>query len=236
MERSYKLVSYLFVAILLMIVAGFYKTYFSKFPAFTGFTYVHHTHSALLLLWFAMLIIQPIFLFQKRLDLHRLLGKASYVLVPLIVWSMLVVMRMQYLRNASRMPEAKNLAFLYLPVSALIPFVTLYALAIMYRKKSALHMRYMIASAIALLGPGIGRINFGFAHFHTAVMFAFALGDVFLVGLLLYEFVKGKNYRPYLISLLICVVFHNVFPWVPNSAGWQWIAQGLVRVLDRVTL
>ncbi|MBD2705351.1 hypothetical protein IC229_32345 [Spirosoma sp. BT702] len=236
MERSYKHVSYLFVAILAIIVAGFYKSYFSKFPVFTGFTYVHHTHSLLLLLWFVMLIIQPILIYQKRLDLHRLIGKASYVLVPLIVWSMLAVMRKQYLRNLPNMPEVRNLASLYLPVSALIPFVTLYVLAIIYCKKPALHMRYMIASAIALLGPGIGRINFGFADFKTAVMFAFALGDVFLVGLLIYEFTKGKNYRPYLISLLICAVFHYAFPWAPNSAGWEWVAQGLVRLFSIATL
>lgn len=236
MERSYKHVSYLFIAILAIIVAGFYNSYFSKFPVFTGLSSVHHTHSILLLLWFAMLIIQPILIYQKRLDLHRLMGKASYVLVPLIIWSMLALMRKQYLRNLPKMPEARNLAFLYLPVSALIPFVTLYVLAIIYRKKSALHMRYMIASAIALLGPAIGRINFGFAHFDTAVMFAFALGDVFLVGLLAYEFVKGKNYRPYLVSLLICLIFHNAFPWAPNSAGWQWIAQGFVRLFGSTEL
>ena len=236
MERSYRHVSYLFVTILAIIVAGFYKSYFSKFPVFTGLSYVHHTHSILLLLWLAMLIIQPILIYQKRLDLHRLIGKASYVLVPLIVWSMVAVMRKQYLRNLPKMPEARNLASLYLPVSALIPFVTLYILAIVYRKKSALHMRYMITSAVALLGPAIGRIRFGIHDFNLAVLFAFALGDVFLVGLLVYEYVKGKNYRPYLVSLLICVIFHNAFPWVPNSAGWQWIAQGLVSLFGNTAL
>ncbi|GAB3942205.1 hypothetical protein GCM10028805_06460 [Spirosoma harenae] len=236
MERSYKHVSYLFVAMLAIIIAGFYKNYFGKFPVFAGLSYVHHTHTMLLLLWFAMLIIQPILIYQKRLDLHRFIGKASYVLVPMIVWSMLAVMRRQYLRNLPKMPEARNLASLYLPVSALIPFVTLYVLAIIYRKTPALHMLYMIASAIALLGPAIGRINFGFADFKLAVLFAFALGDVFLVGLLIYEFVKVKNYRPYLLSLLICMLFYDAFPWVPNSAGWQWIAQGFVRLFGIAAL
>ena len=156
MERAYKNVSYFFVAILAILVFGFYKSYFSKFPTFAEFTNVHHAHTLLLLLWFGMLIIQPILIYQKRLDLHRLLGKASYVLVPLIVWSMLVAMRTQYVNNLQRMPEAQNIAFLYLPASALIPFVALYSLAIVYRKKPALHMRYMIASAVALLGPGVG--------------------------------------------------------------------------------
>ena len=227
MERAYKNVSYFFVVILAILVVGFWKSYFSRFPVFDSLTYVHHTHTLLLMLWFAMLIVQPILIYQKRLDLHRLFGKFSYVLVPLLVWSMVAAMQTQYLRNMPRIPEAQNLAFLYLPVSALIPFVTLYVLAIIYRKKPAPHMRYMIASAVALLGPGVGRINFGITDFNTAVMFAFALCDVFLVGLLAYEYIRGKNYRPYLIALLICVMFHNAFPWVPNSAGWQWLARGV---------
>lgn len=230
MERAYKNVSYFFVALLAILVVGFWKSYFSQFPTFTKFTYVHHTHTLLLLLWFAMLILQPILIYQKRLDLHRLLGKASYVLVPLLVWSMLAAIKTQYVNNLPRMPQAQNLAFLYLPVAALIPFVTLYVLAIVYRKKPALHMRYMIASAVALVGPGMGRIRFGIHDFNMAVMFAFALCDVFLVGLLVYEYVKGKNYRPYLVSLLICIVFHNAFPWIPNSSGWQSIAKGWVAL------
>lgn len=230
MERAYKHVSYFFVAILTILFIGFYKSYFSQFPLFTGFTVVHHTHLILLLLWFAMLIIQPILIYRKRLDWHRLIGKASYVLVPLLIWSMLGVMETQYVKNIPRMPEAQNLAFLYLPTSALIPFVTLYILAIIYRKKPALHMRYIIASAVALLGPGVGRINFGIQDFNTAVMFAFALCDVFLVGLLIYEYTKGKNYRPYLISLTICLLFHYAFPWFPGSAIWQTLAKGVVWI------
>ena len=212
MERAYKNVSFFFVVILAILVFGFWKSYFSRFPVFDSLIYVHHTHTLLLLLWFAMLIVQPILIYQKQLDLHRLVGKFSYLLVPLLVWSMVAAMRTQYLKNMPRIPEAQNLAFLYLPVSALIPFVTLYILAIVYRKKPALHMHYMIATAVALLGPGIGRIRFGITDFNTAVMFAFALCDVFLVGLIVYDYMKGKNSPPYLVSLIICVVFHNAFP------------------------
>jgi hypothetical protein len=231
MERSYKNVSYFFVATLAIVVAGFYKSYFSQFPTFSGLTYVHHIHTVLLLLWFAMLIVQPILIYQKRIDLHRLVGKFSYVLVPIIILSLLAVMKIQYLKNAPRMPEMQNLAFLYLPTSALIPFVTLYVLAIVFKEHPASHMRYMIASAVALLGPGVGRINLGFTDFNTAVMVAFALCDVLLVGLLIYEYTKGKNYYPYLVSLLICSIFHYAFPWVPGSAIWQGFAKGAANWL-----
>ncbi|MEO6286830.1 MAG: hypothetical protein ABIN80_05170 [Dyadobacter sp.] len=231
MERTYKHVSYFFVVILAILVFGFYNSYFSRFPNFTGLTYVHHAHTLLLLLWFAMLITQPILIYQKKPDMHRFIGKLSYVLFPLIVLSMLAAMKNQYFKLLPQMPEAQSLAFLYLPTAALIPFVTLYILAIAFRKQPPKHMRYMIASAVALLGPGVGRINFGIADFNTAVMFAFALCDAFLVGLLIYEYVKEKYYYPYVISLLICAAFHYAFPWVPASSMWQGFAHAVVHGL-----
>ena len=163
--------------------------------------------------------------------MHRLVGKMSYFLVPLLVGSMLAAMKTQYLKNAPRMPEMQNLAFLYLPTSALIPFVTLYIIAVAYRKQSAKHMRYIIASAVALLGPGVGRLNLGITDFNMAVMFAFGLCDAFLIGLLIYEYTKGKHYYPYLVSLSICAIFHYAFPWVPGSAIWQGLAKTVVHWL-----
>ncbi|MCF0042024.1 hypothetical protein [Dyadobacter fanqingshengii] len=59
-------------------------------------------------------------------------------------------------------------------------------------------------------------------------MVAFALCDVLLVGLLIYEYTKGKNYYTYLVSLFICSIFHYAFPWVPGSAIWQGFAKGVV--------
>ncbi len=201
MECAYRNVSYFFVAILAIIIVGFYPHYFVHFADFAGFTYVHHTHTVLLLLWFAMLIVQPILIYQQRLDLHCLLGKTSYVLMPLIVGSMLAAIKTGYVKSLLRLPQAQNLASLYLPISALIPFGTLYILAIVYRKRPALLMRYMIALAVALLGPGVGRIPLDITDFNTAIMVAFALCDVWLLGLLLQEYTKGKVYQPYLLSL-----------------------------------
>ncbi len=80
------------------------------------------------------------------------------------------------------------------------------------------------------VGPGLGRINFGFTDFNTAVMVAFALCDIFLVGLIAYDYAKGKNYGPYLVATLIWVLFHSAFPWVPNSVGWQLLARGFVQL------
>jgi hypothetical protein len=47
MEQSYKNITYLFIAIFMVIFAGFYKTYFGLFPTFDEVTITQHIHSAL---------------------------------------------------------------------------------------------------------------------------------------------------------------------------------------------
>jgi len=144
---------------------------------------------------------------------------------------MLAVMKVQYLKGqANHLPEKDILAFLYLPASALIPFVITYLLAIYYKRQPASHMRYIIAGAVTLLGPSIGRINFGIENITTAIIFAFALSDISLVGLLVYELFNRKHYTPYVISLLICIFFHGLFAFFPYTNLWQTIAAKLVLI------
>ncbi len=44
-----------------------------------------------MILWIAMLLTQAWFVRSRQMDLHRLVGKASYVVIPLAVLSALVV-------------------------------------------------------------------------------------------------------------------------------------------------
>lgn len=39
----------------------------------------------------SLLILQPILIRKKRLDIHRLLGKGSYLLIPLIFISIILL-------------------------------------------------------------------------------------------------------------------------------------------------
>jgi Uncharacterised protein family (UPF0014) len=231
MEKDYKNISYFFVAVLVISIFGFFKSYFSLFPNFIGLTYVHHIHLISLLIWFALLILQPILIYQKKFQTHKNLGKFSYFLVPIMVFLMLMIAKFVYLQRAEHnVPEDINVGILYLSAGSLFPFVIFYVLAIINKKKPKYHMRYMIATSVALLGPGIGRIKFGFTDFTQAVMFAWALADLFLVGLIIFEYFKGKIYQPYVISLVICLFFHGIYPFFSSTGLWKTIASSFIHL------
>ncbi|SFF38736.1 hypothetical protein SAMN05216167_1613 [Spirosoma endophyticum] len=94
MEKLYRTSSYLFIAVMLMVFVGFYKTYFGLFPHFDGITLALHIHAVTILAWMSILIIQPFLIRGKKLELHRLIGKISYVVMPLVVLSTGWIMRL----------------------------------------------------------------------------------------------------------------------------------------------
>lgn len=228
MEKSYKNISWFFVLVFSVLVFGF-RNYFSQIPQFKDFYYVHHIHLFTVFIWFVLLFIQPVLICRKKIQLHKAIGRTTYIFVPVMVFFMLLVMKAQYTKMvAANLPIEFCLGFLYLPTAAMLPFIIIYMLAIVFRRNPKVHMRYMVATAISLLGPGIGRINFGINDSTQAIMFAFALSDLFFIGLLVFEFFKTKFYKPYVVSLLVCLFFHGIYIFFPATSWWQGIAQKFV--------
>ena len=86
----------LFIALLLLVIWGFYRTYFNLFPSFTGIQPVQHFHGIMMLSWFAMLIIQPLLIRYEKFALHRKVGALSYIIIPLLLFSIFLVARMGF--------------------------------------------------------------------------------------------------------------------------------------------
>lgn len=232
MEKAYRNISYLFVALLLISFIGFFQTYIVNFPTFTGSVTAHHVHGFLLVLWIALLIAQPLLIRTKKLELHRLLGKASYVLVPLIVLSILMVTRVQYGRGVAQNSPAEVLDYgMYMTFVDLVSFMTLYGLSMWYRRVPAVHMRYIIACSVIFFNPAFGRINI--IHFgmplELGVVMSYVYCDTILLGFLIYDFVKRKPYRPYLYALVFLLICHSSLLYAPFSPVWHTMATAFAK-------
>ena len=159
MEKGYKKVVYFFGVIAAITFIGFYKKYFSLAPDFPGLKNIHHFHALALTTWLTMLIVQPILIANNKMTAHRVIGKFSYILVPILFISMVLAYHNQYLRFVSEgKSETETLAFVFSPATDAIPFVIFYLLAILNKQETAKHMRYMICTGIVIGGPGLGRI------------------------------------------------------------------------------
>lgn len=231
MEKSYKNIAYFFSFIFIIVIIGFFKSYFGLLPFSRDVDSTMHFHGIVLTLWFGLLIIQPILIRKKLIHIHRLIGKFSYFLVPVIVYSMLVITKHMYIREtATTMTEEERLADLYLPLSQMLIFTVLYILAMVNKQKPPLHLRYIISCTLVLLAPGLERIPiywFGQPE-QPSTLFAFIITDILLIGLIIYDRKNNQKYNAYIISLVLLLLAHITYLFVPMTDYWQIIGHKIV--------
>ena len=232
MERSYKYISYFFLAIFIIAVIGFFKSYFGLIPDFINVDTTMHFHGMVMTTWFGLLIVQPILIRKKQFQIHRFLGKSSYVLVPIIIYSMIIITKHMYIREGSTsMTEKERLADLFLPLSQMIAFAVLYILAMINKSRTPFHLRYIIACSLVMLSPGLERIPIYWFNQpeQQSTIFSFIVSDIILAGLILYDRkTKIKKYNPFVISLCLLLVVHISYILVPMTDFWQAIGQKIV--------
>jgi hypothetical protein len=231
---------YWFLLFIALVLAGFYISYFSV--AFTIKESVIHIHFGVMALWVGMLITQPFLIKFKKLAWHRLLGKVSYVLVPLALGTSFLMVRYGYHTYTDRLAletvegSARYSAAEVLHLAArnnALPFIYLfwmglfYSLAIFHRKRSAAHARYMLATALTVLGPTVDRIFFialDIAVFPFGIpveVFAFVVIDMLLGYLLLKDYQQKRNPTTLLLCLSLYVGSQLLFFVVREAAWWQ---------------
>lgn len=202
-----------FIAFFLFMLAGFWFTYFTK--VLDQENYRMHTHGVTLILWCLMLIVQPYLIRTKQNALHKRIGKFSYVLVPLLVFTTLDLLKY-------RLPEKLGTIDFFsvaLVVNALIAFVILYGLAIFYRRKSTIHARYMVCTAFPMFTPITDRIQY--IYFPSTISYlptiegnpiapvvGFALADLLLMALCIWDWRSHKRLNVFPYALAVLLLYH----------------------------
>lgn len=231
-NNTYRTTALFILLIIIGVQWGFYYSYTSQFPTFENATPVIHIHGALLMSWLSLLVLQPMLIYFKRIKLHRTIGKVSFVLGPLIITSLFLVGRGGYWRGLGNVPEIFNLGVMALDIRGLISFAIFWALAMAFRKTPSAHMRYMIATGILAIGPGMGRGLV--ASFDLSLYAALSITDVLelvIVGTLLgLDLVKKNDYKPYLVVFLVFLV-GKVLWQIHDTDLWQNFARGYAGLL-----
>ena len=221
--QTYHRVSLFSLVILVVLTWGFYRTYIVFFPAFEGFQPVHHFHGAIMLLWIGLLIIQPWLMSRKKYRIHKSVGRASFVIAPLVMVSIFMVSKVKYEINLQRMATPTDaLAFVSLNIPPLFIFGALYALAVANRSRTYHHMRYMIGTAILMIGPGLGRALGMYFGILPPLSVSITLGAVALIALafLIFDLANKRDYVPNLVVTGL-MLLHLVLWQLRYTPVWQ---------------
>jgi hypothetical protein len=229
-RNAYILFALLIPAVLLAFAPTYFKGQtFSRLPVTT----LVHLHTALMALWVLMLIGQAWFIRTKRYAVHRWVGRSSFVVVPLIVAATLMLT----IESLNRRPEIA-------PMDArieiytwgqVIPFVLAWGLALWYRRRTPIHVRFMVSTIFAAGSAIVFRIILnwfqwvpGMENIENAAAANGAVLVLMLLALIVNDWRIGIRRSPFWLVTITTVIMHIGFFTFTKSEWWvsfvQWYA------------
>jgi hypothetical protein len=221
------------IMVFILVHIGFHATYIQYFPTFQEFTWLHHIHGALMASWVFLLVLQPVLIHTRKFAAHRFVGKLSYLIAPLMMISMLIIARVSYHKWVGEYGSTEVFSWQSVTWMQFSMFVLFYSLAIFYKKDTFRHMRFMIGTAIIMVGPSLSRtIN---EYLDTSLDVDFELIPLYVktglaAALLAVDVIKKKDWMPYSIVLL-AFLFADLVYYARYSEAWQSFGRIVVKVL-----
>ncbi|MXP48452.1 hypothetical protein GRI43_13755 [Altererythrobacter luteolus] len=141
-------------------------------------------HGTVFLGWYVLLIVQPRLIAGGNWALHKRLGMISLAFAALIVALGYWITREAYARPEFSIAGMDGAGSTIFPVTDIINFVIIYALAFWNRKNAQAHKRLMLLAGLMMLDPAAARLVLSFGGpppvimaLHLALYAAFFVHD-----------------------------------------------------------
>lgn len=208
---------------------GFFPSYFGRLGDMDA---AYHVHGITAALWMVLLVVQPLLHRLGRWDLHRAAGKASFVLVPLVVVGGLAMVH-RMVTSPDRYPSAMAYQLAYIDFYVLVQFVLFFALAMGNRRDVQLHGRYMVATVFGILVPALTRLFLwlgGAPSFGMALHLSYVAVHAVIIALLLHDFRTGRVRTPYPLALGLMLFQHLTMTFAGDWSWWGTLMQAYGRI------
>lgn len=222
-----------FVAIgfFLFALLAFWPGYYSKIGE--AMEVRLHTHGLAMTTWCLLLIAQGLLIRLKKFRVHRLIGKVSYVIFPLIIAATINLIHYQF-QGAGQLTNM-HYATIALMVNATMVLAVLYGLAIYHQKQPLVHARYMICTIFPMFTPVTDRLIY--RHYPSLLEYlptidgypmapaaGFLLADILLIALVIWDWKNKNRLSPFAVTLGLLLLYHaSVLYWY-DAAVWKAFA------------
>lgn len=218
------------VAFVITVFAGFSRTYFLR-PFFETRALIPllHLHGFVFTSWLALFLTQTTLVAARRTNIHRRLGIAGAVIAVLmiVIGTTTAIIRAKVVDVPPGSPSP--LAFLTIPLGDMLVFAIMVGSAFYFRRRTDVHKRLMLLATISILPAAVARLPFAFIQQVGPLAF-FGLSDLFIVPLLLYDFVtRGRPHRATVLGGALIVLSHPLRLVIGNTHAWiafaTWLTQ-----------
>jgi len=187
-----------------------------------------HVHGAAFSCWILLLIAQTSLVSAGRVDIHRRLGIAGFLLACLMVILGVMAATDTLIRNAGP-PGRDPRTFYIVPLTDMVVFATLIFFAFRARSRPASHKRLILVATIGLSIAAIARLPFVHRGPGEAALWSY----VFLFLMVAYDlWSMHKVHRATIWAGALLIFVQQVRPFIGHSAAWHSIA-GWVQSLAR---
>ena len=216
------------IAALLMLAAvfvGFARTYFlagvfrAPLPSL-----IIHLHGAAFTCWILLLVAQTLFVSAGRVDIHRKLGIAGFLLACLMVVFGILAATDSLVRQSG--PPGRDVnSFYIVPLTDMLIFATLVFFAFGARKNPPAHKRLIFVATTALLIAAIARWPLSHRNPETAALISYA----FLLLLIAYDlWSTHKIHRATLWASAFLIFVQQIRIPIGHTHAWHafatWVA------------
>ena len=227
-----------FLALLILSVIAFWQPYFSHLPADQSVTAPNingykHFHVIMAVSWLSMLILQPLLIRYRQPDIHRQVGRLSYVLAPLMVLSIVLLSHNQVVTLEQQM-DARRHFILFIQLGFALMFAVLYGLAIYHRKNRPIHSRYMVLTGILLIEPVLVRVfKFNLSFIEWTIPYQYVtwpMVDSLMLSLIIFDRGNAQAHRVFQWALAVFVFYQVLHLTVTDTHPWIAFAEWFTRL------
>jgi uncharacterized membrane protein YozB (DUF420 family) len=224
-RRFYQWMVYAVVA---MIVLGFARSFFLRpfFPGVHAPTEVFfYLHGAVFTLWLALLLTQVSLVSAGNIALHRRLGVAGFVIVPLMIALGAIAGVIAAHRPGGFIDiPAPPLEFLVVPYADIVAFGGFAGAALLLRGTPQAHKRLMLLAVIAIAEAGIARWPFEpYLSTPSAPMWTTA---ALVIPMIAWDFYSRRRIHPATaIGAIVLVAEGPVRDAISHTAWWLSFAK-----------
>jgi FtsH-binding integral membrane protein len=190
-----------------------------------------HLHGAAFTCWILLLVTQTSLVAAGRVDIHRRLGIAGFLLACLMVVLGVLAATDSLVRAAGGPPGRDPQAFYIVPLTDMLIFATLVFFAFRSRSNSAAHKRLILVATIGISIAAVARWPFPVVYRNPirAALFSY----FFVVLLVAYDlWSTRKVHRATLWACLFLIFVQQIRPAIGSTAAWHNFASR-VQTLGR---
>ena len=217
------------IAIAITVFVGFFRSYYLRgWYGAPELSRLVHVHGAVFTTWVLFFVAQTALVASGRTYLHRRMGIAGAVLAALVVIVGTTVAVMRLRTGISPLPGIPAAAFFAIPFFDMVVFAILVSTAIYLRRRLEAHKRLMTLSMITLLPAPIARMHF--LPLPPGPPTFFALADLFIVAILVYDLTTRRKVHPATIwGGLLVVASQPLRLMIAGTSAWMAFAGWLTR-------